>query len=346
MQPLTDSTDLSHDGAALRALARDDGYLLLRGLLPADVVEGAAVEIAGTLADAGWIPPGAPLATAPADPAKFCVEPQPAFMEVFYRQLSLKCLHALKAHDNLMALFARLFDEAPFCTPHFVTRLAFPGREDYATPAHQDYVHFEGSRENWAAWIPFTPIDAARGGLAVAAGSHRHGPYDMRPALGAGQMVIDADLDGLDWRWSPMAPGDVLVHNCLTVHRGRPNRSEAMRVSMDSRYQPLSEPVGEKYLGVSHQMRTWDELYQGWDGDDYKYYWCDLDLEVVPFSYRWYDRRDRRAIEMGEAGDPEAAVALENIALKHRDPAMRRRAEEALATFQHMTAGKTERQAP
>ena len=127
----------------------------------------------------------------------------------------------------------------------------------------------------------------------------------MRPALGAGQMVIDADLDACDWRWSPMRIGDVLIHNCQTIHKGLPNASGAMRVSMDCRYQPLSEPVGEKYLGVSHQMRSWEDLYADWEEDDpLKYYWRDLPLAVQPFEYRWYDRRDERAIEMGEAGDP------------------------------------------
>ena len=331
--PLTDSTDIVGDGQALRERAAADGYILVRGLLPRAAVVDAARELADTMAAAGWIPSGVPLEEAPADLAKFCVEPQPAFMTVFYEQLSLRCLHALKQHENLMRFFRLLFDETPFCPPHFVTRLAFPGKPDYATPAHQDYVHFEGSSDNWAAWIPFIEIDAARGGLAVAAGSHRGGVQDMRPALGAGQMVIDADLESLDWRWSPMQPGDVLIHNCLTIHRGLPNTSRTMRVSMDSRYQPLSAPIGEKFLGVSHQMKDWADLYEGWSDDAYKYYWRDLDLDIVPFTYRWYDRRDERAIAMGEAGDPEAAVALENITLKHRDPSMRARAEAALATL-------------
>ena len=144
-------------------------------------------------------------------------------------------------------------------------------------------------------------------------------------------MIIDADLDACDWRWSPMRVGDVLIHNCRTIHKGLPNSSGAMRVSMDCRYQPLSEPVGEKYLGVSHQMRSWEDLYAGWAEDDpLKYYWRGLPLAVEPFEYRWYDRRDERAIEMGEAGDPEALLALENIALKHRSAAVRRRAETAL----------------
>ena len=64
--------------------------------------------------------------------------------------------------------------------------------------------------------------------------------------------------------------------------------------------------------------------------DAYKYYWRDLDLNVVPFQYTWYDRRDRLAIAMGERGDPEARLALENITLKHRDQTMKQRARHAL----------------
>ena len=106
---------------------------------------------------------------------------------------------------------------------------------------------------------------------------------------------------------------------------------------MDARYQPLSAPIGEKYLGVSHQMRTWDELYAGWDDDEYKYYWREHNLDVVPFTYHWYDRRDEAAIAMGEAGDAEALVALENITLKHREPDMRARAASALTQLKAST---------
>lgn len=338
MQSLTDSTDIAHDADQLRARADADGYVLVRDLLPRDELLAIAAELAAPMAEAGWIPPGEPLETAKADLSKFCVEPQPPFMEVFYKQLSLRSLHALKHHEALIALFARMFDEEVFSPPHFVTRLAFPYKDDFATPAHQDYTHFEGSRRNWAAWIPFTDIDQERGGLAIAAGTHKGGVLDMRPALGAGQMVIDADLDKLDWRWSPMRVGDVLIHNCQTVHKGLPNTSGAMRVSIDCRYQPRSEPIGEKYLGVSHQMRSWDDIYRDWDADDpLKYYWRNQDLTVEPFAFQWYDRRDEKAIEMGEAGDAEALVALENISLKHRDPDFRARAEAALATLRAAT---------
>ena len=331
MKPLTDATGLLDDPQALRQRAHADGYLWLRNVLPVAQVDKTAADLAHVMAEAGWIDAGKTLTDAKANLEKRCVEPQAPFMEVFYEQLSCKSVHALKAHPVLQRIFDKLFGEPAFCVPHCVMRMAFPDMDAYATPAHQDYVHFEGSQDNWAVWIPFTPINEHTGGLAIAAGSHRHGPYDMRPSLGAGQMVIDTDLGALDWRWSPMQPGDVLIHNCLTVHRGLANESETMRVSMDARYQPHSAPIGEKYLGVSHQMRTWDDLYAGWEDDEYKYYWRELDLDVVPFSYTWYDRRDEAAIAMGEAGDGEASVALENIIVKHRDPAMRARAQQALA---------------
>lgn len=330
MQPFADSTAIQCDAARIRARADADGYLLIRGLLPREDVESVGEALGTKMADAGWIPPGLPLREAPANPDKRCVEPQPAFMEVCYLQHSLKCVHALKMHPRLMAFFGTLFGEEALCAPHFDIRVMFPEMEAYATPAHQDYVHLEGSRRGWAVWIPFVPITEESGGIEYAAGSHAGGAYDMRPALGAGLMALDAELEGFDWRWSPMEPGDVLFHNVLTVHRGLPNRARTLRVSMDSRYLPLSEPVGEKYLGVTQQLTTWDTLYQGWDGEEYKYYWRNMDLEVVPFTYHWYDRRDEKAIEMGEAGEPEALLALESIAHKHRDPSMRERAGRAL----------------
>ena len=331
MRPLTDSTDIQNDVAKLRGRAATDGYLLIRGLLPRQLLEDAGTEVAQTMTDAGWVPPSEPLATAKADLSKFCVEPQPPFMDVFYKQLSLRSLHALKQHEKLTGFFRTLFGEEVFCPPHFVMRLVFPYKDAYATPAHQDYTHFEGSRRNWAAWIPFTDIDEARaawqsprahtGVRARHASCSRRGADGHRRGSRFVRLAVESDAHGR--RSHPQLPDDP---------QGLPNTSGAMRVSMDSRYQPLSEPVGEKYLGVSHQMRTWEDLYADWEDDDpLKFYWHGLDLTVEPFTFHWYDRRDERAIEMGEAGDSEALVALENITLKHRSATVRGRAEAALS---------------
>ena len=111
VRELTDSTESQDDGPALRRRADEDGYVLIRGLLPPGLVRQLADELAVPMADAGWIPRDEPLETAPADRSKFCVEPQPAFMEMFYKQLALRSLHAVKLHPNLLRVFELLFDE-------------------------------------------------------------------------------------------------------------------------------------------------------------------------------------------------------------------------------------------
>ena len=102
MQPMTEASGHIGDDAALRALAARDGYLLVRNLLPRDTVLAVAEQLGAIMADAGWIESDLPLAHAHANLDKRCVEPQPAFMDVFYRQLSLRALHALKAHTQLL----------------------------------------------------------------------------------------------------------------------------------------------------------------------------------------------------------------------------------------------------
>ena len=100
MREMLDSTELLREPEALRSRAQRDGYVLVREALPPDDVSRVGEEMGGVMARAGWIETEAPLAEARVNLEKRCVEPQPAFMEVFYSQLSCKSLHALKMHTN------------------------------------------------------------------------------------------------------------------------------------------------------------------------------------------------------------------------------------------------------
>jgi ectoine hydroxylase-related dioxygenase (phytanoyl-CoA dioxygenase family) len=43
---------------------------------------------------------------------------------------------------------------------------------------------------------------------------------------------------------APLAAGDAILFNCLTVHRALPNVTpDRVRISVDFRYQPASEPI-------------------------------------------------------------------------------------------------------
>jgi hypothetical protein len=58
-----------------------------------------------------------------------------------------------------------------------------------------------------------------------------------------------------------------------------------MRISVDFRYQVEGEPLTELVLHPHFGRLTWDEIYENWspDSDRFRYYWRDLDFEVVPF---------------------------------------------------------------
>ena len=78
-----------------------------------------------------------------------------------------------------------------------------------------------------------------------------------------------------------MICGDVLYLHSLTVHQGRDNRSNRVRLSCDYRYQPRSHSVRSDSLIPHLNILTWDDIYTNWDSDDpVKYYWNAWDLNV------------------------------------------------------------------
>lgn len=333
MKPLRDSTDCLGQTAELHRRMADDGYLFVRGLIDRDAILDVRRQMLEILADNSMVRRDHPLDDAVPDFDHFAVEPQPAFMKVLYAEYALEDLNALLHHPAVTEVVDALCGEPSLPLPLFVARNIFPAREVYTTPAHQDFVHFQGTTRNYAAWIPMGDCPAAMGGLAIAAGSHRLGLLDVRPALGAGALEVAYDGD-LDWVYSELEAGDVLFHNCLTVHRGVPNRSGAMRLSIDCRFQPLSEPMCAQSLRPHRDMVDWEDLYRGWTRDDLKYYWQKHDLKIVPFDWSHYERRDALAFVMAADGDPRALSTLQRIVSNDPDPEKRERARAALATLE------------
>ena len=329
MRPLRDSTAcLGRDGELAERMA-EDGYLFVRGLLAKDRVLGVRRQMLEILADNKMVRSDQPLDSAIPDFDHFAVEPQPAFMKVLYAQYALEDLNAILHLPEVTAVVDAICGEPSIPLPLFVARNIFPARDIYTTPAHQDYVHFQGTTRNYAAWIPMGDCLADMGGLAIAAGSHKLGLLDVRPALGAG--ALEVAHDGVfDWVYGELQAGDVLFHNCLTVHRGVPNRSAAMRLSIDCRFQPLSEPMCAQSLRPHRDMVDWEDLYQGWSRDDLKYYWQKHDLKIVPFDWSHYERRDALAFVMAEQGDQRALSTLQRIVSNDPDVEKRKRARVAL----------------
>jgi ectoine hydroxylase-related dioxygenase (phytanoyl-CoA dioxygenase family) len=337
MRAFRESSDVLHDGPALRARMAEDGYIFLKSLLPREKIIAIRRQMLAILAEAGMIRRDHPVDDAIPDFANFAVEPEPAFMDVLYAEYALQDMNALQHEPVLRSVMETLFDEPVLPIPLFVCRNIFPQREAFTTPAHQDYVHIQGTERNYAAWVPMGDVDEAMGGLAIARGSHRQGLMTVRPALGAGGLE-SVGQEPLEWVYSPTEIGDVLIHTSLTLHKGVPNRARSMRLSVDYRFQPVSEPICAVNLVPHRGMRTWDDLYRGWTRTDLQHYWRRHDLKVVPFDMRFYEQRDRLAFEMADRGDPTARSALQRIVSNDPDPAKRERAREAMAKLAPVAA--------
>jgi hypothetical protein len=324
-----DSSDVLANGAELRQRMARDGYLFLRNAMPLDALIPLRDQCLEIVARAGWIDrnrPGEAIANLDA----FCVEPMPEFLAVYRQIYRLPAFHAVKQHPQVLAMMERVLGGKVLPHPLALARALFPRRIEVTTPPHQDFVHIGGTEDTITAWFPLMDCTPEMGGLEVAEGSHKEGVRDFEVTLGAGGISVSDPLEG-EWRYSPFRLGDVILFHSLAVHRGRPNRSQRLRLSSDCRFQRVNEPVSE----VSMQPQggvcgSWDEVYEGWKPSELQYYWKDMDLTVVPLDRRWYEIRDEMAFKMAEEGDERCRSTLQRVAIRDPSSAKRDRAKRAL----------------
>ena len=99
-----------------------------------------------------------------------------------------------------------------------------------ATPPHQDGYYFMLEPcEALTMWLALEEVDEENGCVRYVRGSHRRGlrPHGRTQTLGFSQGVTDygTPQDLADEVAFPAQPGDLLVHNAMTIHRADANRS-------------------------------------------------------------------------------------------------------------------------
>jgi hypothetical protein len=334
VQSFVDSTDLIQDGAALATRIRRDGYLFLRGLLPPDAIRAVQRKVGEIARADGWLRRDRPIEDAIADPAGFCIDPDPTYLHTLRRINHLEDYHALKHHPALIALFERMLGGPILPHPRVLMRNIFPARDEFTTKAHQDFPNVQGSTEVFTAWIPLIACPMEVGPLQVATGSHTQGVFDFHIAAGAGGIEI---VDPLQDQWvsNGFALGDVLIFHSMAVHKGVPNRSDRLRMSMDVRYQLVGEPFNPDNANADGQPLAWDDIYAGWRSKNFQYYWQRLPLTLSEFDRTWFDKRDALGFALGEAGDPRARSVLQRIVARDADAAKRERARHLLDALDH-----------
>jgi Phytanoyl-CoA dioxygenase (PhyH) len=236
MDELTDSRGLAGDPAALRARLAEDGYVFLRGLLPAGRVRTAGERVAAALRAGGWTAGGSPILRRSAGPREALADP------AYRAAVTCVAFNALPYLAPLRETVRRLLGPGAFSYPVKVLRAVAP--ESPAERPTGRYIHCDymgsGVQDMLTTWLPLATVPAALGGLAVRPGGHRGGPRPPRPLTGT----------EAGWRTTDYRPGDVIIFHCLTPHAALPNTGHELRLSADFRWQqPSSAAPAEMILG-------------------------------------------------------------------------------------------------
>jgi ectoine hydroxylase-related dioxygenase (phytanoyl-CoA dioxygenase family) len=246
LRVLVDSTPIARDPAALRKRAAEDGCLLLRGLPGPEVVAPVRMLVMEAAESLGLLMTthacdAAPLARDGAELTGTGYD-DPRWLALQERVLGDPRFAAVGDHVELLNVLATVFGDTVLTRRGDICRVALPRAPHLTTPAHQDHWYTGGSTNVWTAWIALTDTPLALGPLAVMPGSHVCGllPHSGQ---GAGRQGVHGHSDA-QFAAAPLAAGDAILFNCLTVHRALPNMtSDRVRISVDYRYQPASEPI-------------------------------------------------------------------------------------------------------
>ena len=281
LKPFVKSNEILNDPAKLRRRAERDGYLFFRGLLKEEAVLRVRQDFARILERHGWLDDGTRAIDVVSSGEGF-IEGSKASLPVFCEFQRLESFHCFAHSAEILSLSDRLFGEPTFVHPQKIGRISFPAKSNYTTPAHQDFVHIQGTEACWTAWIPLGDCPRNLGGLAVFPGSQALGLLTLRRALGPGSSAVDVSkLDG-EWRSSDFRAGDVLFFNSLAIHKALPNTTDnRVRLSVDYRYQGISRPITEKQLLPHSDRFPWSVVYEGWKSKACQYYWKGLSLNIV-----------------------------------------------------------------
>jgi hypothetical protein len=233
------ANDYLDDLDQLNRILAEDGYLFFRGVLDRREVRRVKDDFSQVLRAQGFVGPS---------------ESNPEWTGRAFDALDDAPLYALTSYDDLshsphtISVLEKIFGEPVFVYRNATLRYAFPEDGAHVTPAHQDHFFIRETDRFRTLWIPVMDIDEIVGGLAVAPGSHKTGlvSHEVNENVysyvlkGRKQRGIPLERVPLPWLTTDYHPGDLLVFHSHTVHWALPNRSNVIRLSFDTRCQPVS----------------------------------------------------------------------------------------------------------
>ena len=275
VESFIDSTPLLRDPPTLRNRAADDGYLCFRQLIDRSSVMALRADFLAVCDKHGFLKEGSNVLDGVAKEGLSVVgsvlRQGPYFH--FYRDvLALRSFHAMVLQQSLIKAFETLFGEPVLAHARTIGRVVFPNTTHFTTGPHQDFVYIQGTPNTWTCWIALGDFVEELGPVAVMRGSHKFG---LKRVDGAFVNGLRIDLPDGVWVSGAVEAGDVIAFHSHTFHQGRDNlTNDPLRLSIDARLQPASEPFDTSSFRPHLDFSTWAEIYEHWSADDpLKYYW-------------------------------------------------------------------------
>ncbi len=319
------SNDACDDAEELRRRLDRDGYLFFRQLQRPDLLRALRREMLTVMKESGWVMEGTNPVDGIANLDARCTEGDVEYAKVYHEVYRLEAFHRIAHQPEVLGMVEKIYGKPAMPHPQKIARLWFPAYTEHTTPAHQDFVHFQGNYQTLTCWAPVGDCPRELGGLAMLAGSHKTGNVlEHHFSLGAGALDVELGEEERkgEWHSTDYEIGDTLIFPALTIHKALPNVTpDRLRVSLDNRYQVIGDTIAEHmllpHLNIFNEL-TWEDVYGEWESGDLKYYWGKIENPVIPRDMSWLEKGFEEAVERAKGGDPQARLYLHRFI--KRDP--------------------------
>ncbi len=259
LAPMRDSAALLSDPAALKAQMEEDGYLYLHDVLNQDDVMMARIEILTNLASVGEIKE--PMVEAFASGTSLRTEMITDLGAFWQAICEGQALRNVTHQGPIVDIMESLLGEKTRSYDFLWLRTMHPGR---ASAFHFDHVYMNrGTDRVYTVWTPLGDVALEDGPLLLVEGSHRwtdlheefRGLDVDKDASRPGHVTMDpvslAKERGVHLLTAEFKAGDVVIMPMFMLHGSLDNLSKQgrVRLSSDTRYQPASEPIDDRWIG-------------------------------------------------------------------------------------------------
>ncbi len=266
---MRNSFDATNDVEELRRRFDADGYLYIKNYLNKDLVLKCREQITDVLMDLDLLDKNWP--------AIFGVSKKDAGY-VFKPEVVEKCpaIKELLYSGKMIDFYKKFYGEDIRHYDYTWLRAIGPGK---GTNPHCDLPYMgRGTHKHMTAWVPYGEIDYKLGGLMVLENSFnrmdllekyvyrdvdeycenrsrdvekvKEGKWVFSGSLSHNPVAIQKKFTGR-WLVAEYEPGDFLTFGMFMVHASLDNQTDnRFRISSDSRYQRISEPVDERWIGL------------------------------------------------------------------------------------------------